>query len=98
MLMLRSARILGGETDRADFDRTLGLGLTFGPGILADNVVFESINREQTGPTIGGNVTAGERQVIRDALNFGGAAARIEAQKTLEIVRKRSGLDYVMFR
>ena len=37
------------------------------------------------------------RERVRDVLNFGGAAARIEAQKTLETVRERLGLNYAMF-
>ena len=35
---------------------------------------------------------------VSDVLSFGGTAARIEAQKTLEVMRERLGLNYAMFR
>ncbi len=34
---------------------------------------------------------------MSDVLSFGGTAARIEAQKTLEVMRERLGLNYAMF-
>ena len=99
MLMFRPARILGGAHDEPSFDLALELQTRFGSAFHDQNAEFEAIP-ESAEPDGDAKRDGGsdQREAIRDVLNYGGATARIEAQKTLEIVREAVGLNYALFK
>lgn len=93
MLMFRPTVVIGGKADRADFEVASTIVRTFGNGRFGQ-AVFEVVEEPETTPDTESSAPVS----VRDVLNFGAAAARIEAQRTLEVVREEVGLDYLMFR
>lgn len=96
MLMFRPELILGGKGDRADFEVASTVVRTLGKEAFGE-AAFEQIDEDPAALEAGESVALPERFCVRDVLNFGGSAARIEAQKTLEATRERLGLNYAMF-
>ncbi len=96
MLMFRPDLILGGKGDRVDFEVASAVIRTLGEEAFGE-VAFEQIDEVPAIPEAEDRAMSPRRERVRDVLNFGGAAARIEAQKTLETVRERLGLNYAMF-
>ena len=99
MLMFRPARILGGAHDQHSFDLVHELQTRFGSGFHDLSAEFEGIpETAEADRETKRDVGSDQREAIREVLNYGGARARVEAQKTLEIVREAAGLNYALFK
>ncbi len=99
MLMFLPTRILGGAQDRPSFHLTFKFQARFGSDFHDQSPEFEGIpETEKANGDARRDVGSDQREAIRDVLDYGGATARIEAQKTLEIVREAAGLNYALFK
>ena len=96
MLMLRPDLILGGQGDRPDFEVATMVGRMIGGpfGRAAFHEVPVNDIQEEGSSERSLSTTTG----IADLLSYGGSAARIEAQKSLELIRQRAGFNYAMFK